>query len=136
MDAGQTYDAKALDDNLRGSLLFVAVDVGALPKHPTTGEPLLHLKQLWIERSVIGGARLGDTVRLEWRTTRSSGGWYVKEILDHDPSVKGTYERVTDHYPYNEYFCCTKAIKSTQFCVCAIITECPVHGACHHGTHD
>jgi hypothetical protein len=134
MDAARTYVAKALDDNLRGSLLFVADDVTSLPQHPKTGEPLLHLRQLWIDR--LGEAQLGDTVRLEWRTTRSSGGWYVKEILEHDPSVKGTYERVIDHYPYNEYFCCTKAVKSDQFCVCAIITECPVHGTFHHGTHD
>jgi hypothetical protein len=134
MDAGQTYVAQATDDNLRGSLLFVAADVATLPKHPTTGEPLLHLKQMWL--SWPGEARLGDTVVLEWRTTRSSGGWYVKEILTHDAGIKGTYERVSNHYPYNEYFCCTKALPSNQFCVCAIITECPVHGTAHHGTHD
>ena len=134
MEVGATYIAKALDDNLRGSLLFVAVDESALPRHPKTDEPLLHLKHLWIDRS--GQAQLGDTAVLAWRTTSQGGGWYVKEIQSHDASVKGTYERVTNHYPYNEYFCCTKAVKSDQFCVCIIITECPVHGAVHHGSHD
>ena len=53
-----------------------------------------------------------------------------------DPSYKP--ERIT-RYVAGGFLtlCCAQAqMLRTAHCVCKAVTECPVHGVQHHGTHD